>query len=339
INETALGISYSPEVKVDAFQDGLNNKESNVYFNLSVRKYVGKVFSAEVSVDGNFTNYNPAVGATIKNNFFEVSPSLLFSTPNVSLKAGIRPAWDNGASKIFPNILAEFTLDKKLVLQAGWTASLRSNTFQSLANFNPWIWAPNYSNNSSITERFGGIKGTLTDHFTYSAKLGYNTITNQPLFVNDTASGKSFLVLNEAQMDVLRFNGEFGFNVGEKFSLTSNFIINRYVNLQRYEKAYGLVPFEFRTALRIQVLRDLYVKGDLYAFDKPWVRLKNGSNVQGDGAMDLSAGLEFAIIKNLKIWGQFNNILNKEYQRWNQYPSYGFNFMGGLILSFNQNHK
>jgi len=52
--------------------------------------------------------------------------------------------------------------------------------------------------------------------------------------------------------------------------------------------------------------------------------------------MDLSAGLEFKIINNLKLWAQFNNMLNKEYQRWNQYPVYGFNFLGGVVFSFAQ---
>jgi hypothetical protein len=339
INQTALGISYAPEVKIDVFRDQLTNRESNVYFNLPVRKYVGTSFSAEVAVDGNFTNYDPVVGTNINNNYFQLSPSVIYASSLVSIQAGIRPGWDNDAAKIFPNILAEFSLDKRLVLQAGWTGTFRSNNYLSLANFNPWIWAPNFSNNSGITERFGGVKGTLTDHFTYSARLGYNTITNQPLYINDTASGKSFIALNEPKMDVLRLNGELGFNVGEKFSLTSSIIVSRYMNQERYEKAFGLLPFEFKTALRIQVLKDLYVKGDVYAFDKPWIRLKDGKVGQGDGAMDLSAGLEFAIIKNLKIWGQFNNILNNEYMRSNQYPSYGFNFMGGLILSLSQNHK
>ncbi|MEJ7914004.1 MAG: hypothetical protein WKF70_12670, partial [Chitinophagaceae bacterium] len=50
--------------------------------------------------------------------------------------------------------------------------------------------------------------------------------------------------------------------------------------------------------------------------------------------VDLSAGLEFAVVKNVKLWAQFNNILGKEYQRWQQYPSYGFNFLGGVVFSF-----
>ena len=42
------------------------------------------------------------------------------------------------------------------------------------------------------------------------------------------------------------------------------------------------------------------------------------------------------VTKNINLWTQFNNVFNKEYQRWNQYPVYGFNFVGGVVFSFDQ---
>jgi outer membrane receptor for ferrienterochelin and colicin len=53
----------------------------------------------------------------------------------------------------------------------------------------------------------------------------------------------------------------------------------------------------------------------------------------------MNAGVEFGIVKNVKLWAQFNNIFNKQYQRWNQYPVYPFSFMGGVVFSFSQNNK
>jgi hypothetical protein len=95
---------------------------------------------------------------------------------------------------------------------------------------------------------------------------------------------------------------------------------------------------EFTTTVRLQILKDLYVKGDLYAFDAPWYETKEDRG-RSKGALDLSAGLEFAIVKNIKLWAQFNNIMNTEYQRWKQYPVYGFNLLGGVVFSFAQNNK
>ena len=340
INRTELGISYSPEVRIDVFNDRLKNKESNTYFNIPVRKTLGGKFEADVALEGNLTRYAPDGKKTIKNNYFALAPSLLVKTTIANVNLGIRPSWDNGSFKLFPNIMAELSSsDKRITVQAGWIGYLRSNTFRSLAQYNPWIWAPAFSNNSQITEFYGGIKGAVTDHFNYNLKLGYNKITNQQYFFNDTASGKSFLVLNDPEANAFNFNGEIGYTVGEKFTMKTGLALKRYVNLDDvYEKPYGIPQLEFTTNIRLQVLKDLYVKGDLYAFDAVWYNI-DGDKGKQKGGMDLGAGLEFAVYKNVKLWAQFNNILNNEYQRWKQYPVYGFNFLGGVVFSFAQNNQ
>ena len=143
------------------------------------------------------------------------------------------------------------------------------------------------------------------------------------------------MVINEPELKVFNFGGEVGYTIGERFSLISNIQVNQY-KTSVAEKAWGLLPIEFRTALRLQVLKDLYVTTDLYAFDGPQYLRKDGSRGNLSSAMDLSAGLEFKIIDNLKLWAQFNNMFNNQYQRWNQYPVYGFNFLGGVVFSFAQ---
>ncbi|HWJ29497.1 MAG TPA: hypothetical protein VNS32_23360, partial [Flavisolibacter sp.] len=179
-----------------------------------------------------------------------------------------------------------------------------------------------------------GFRGTVGDHFTYSMKVGYNKLNNQPLFINDTMSGKSFIVLNEPQMKVVNFTGELGYTVGEQLSIISNLNFNQY-KPELNNKAWGLLPLEWKTNFRLEVIKDLYVNSIFYVFDGPWALTKNGSHNM-PVASDLSAGIEFKIVNNIKLWAQFNNIFNKEYQRWNQYPVYGFNLLGGVVFSFGQ---
>lgn len=332
-----LGLSYAPELKIDVFSDQLNTTESNTYINLPIQKDLGKSFAAEVAVTANLTSYKPHQKETVANNYLSLAPSVFVKSPAVYLQAGIKPTWDRSEFKIFPNVLAEFnSTDKRFSFQLGWTGYLRNSGYQYLAGVNPYIWAPPSIYNTRIEERYAGFKGSAGDHFNYSAKVAYNKWTNQPLFTNDSSrGGKSFVVINEPQVKVLNFGGEIGYTIGEKFSLISNLQFNQYNPLEN-EKAWGLLPLEFKTDLRIQVLKDLYITGDLYAFDGPWYKAKGDGKGNLQGAMDLSAGLEFKIVDNIKLWAQFNNIFNKEYQRWNQYPVYGFNFLGGVVISFAQ---
>ena len=253
---------------------------------------------------------------------------------NLNLQVGIRPTWDNKTFKMFPNVLAEVgTEDQRFTFQAGWTGYLRKTTYQYLASINPWLWMPTSLLNTRIEERFAGFKGSIGNHFTYSGKVAFNKLNNQPLFINDTAGdGKSFRVVNEEKLNVLNFGGELGYNVEEKFSLITSLSFNQYTGLKNNRKAWGLLPLELNTTMRLQVIKDLWLKGDLFAWSGPSYLKKGGGVGKLPGAADLNAGLEFKATKNLNLWAQFNNIFNKEYQRWNQYPVYGFNFVGGVVF-------
>jgi hypothetical protein len=338
LNQTEFGISYAPEVKVDAFSDQFNNSESNSYFKLPIKKVVGRVFEVDAAAEASLSQYKPDGKTKISNNYVSFSPTVLFKTPKVSVHAGLRPSWDNGEFKLFPNVMGEIgTEDKRFAIQLGWAGYLRNSGFQYTARFNPWIWAPQTVMNTRIEERYAGVKGAVGDHFAFSAKMAYNRLNNQPLFLNNLINGgKSFQVLYEPRMDQFQLGGEMGLTFGEQFSLISNLAINKYRKLQVNEKAWGLLPLEFTTKMRIQVLKDLFVTSDLFAFSGPWYQNNDGDAKQLQGAVDLSAGAEFKIVKNIKIWAQFNNLFNKEYERWNQYPVYGFSFLGGVVFSFAQ---
>ena len=337
LNPTQFGISYAPEVKVDAFSDQFNNSESNSYIKLPMKKAVGKL-EVDATAEASLSQYKRDGKSKIKNNYVSLAPTLLFKTPNVGLHAGLKPSWDNGDFILLPNLMGEIgTKDKRFSIQLGWAGYLRNSGYQYVAGYNPWIWAPQTVKNTRILERYAGVKGAVGDHFAFSARLAYNQLNNQPLFLNTLKNGgKSFEILYEPEMDQFQLGGEMGLTFGEQFSLISNLAINKYDNLEANDKAWGLLPLEFTTKLRVQVLKDLFVTSDLFAFDGPWYQNTDGDAKQMKGAVDLSAGAEFKILKNVKLWAQFNNIFNKEYERWNQYPVYGFGFVGGVVFSFAQ---
>jgi hypothetical protein len=341
LKATEFGLTYAPEVRVEVFNDQHKNSESNTYINLPLKKTLGETFEVDVAAEASLSKYKPDEKDRVNNNYLTLSPTLLFKKPNLNITAGLKPSWDNSEFKLFPNVIVEAgTMDKRFAIQLGWTGYLRNSGYQYTAGFNPWIWRPSTVNNTRIEERFAGVKGAVGDHFAFSAKMMYNRLNNQPLFLNSLVNGgKSFEVIYEPKMDQFQLGGEMGLTFGERFSLISNLAINQYRKLEVNDKPWGLLPLEFTTKLRLQVLKDLYVHTDMYVFDGPWYQNASGDAKQSKGSMDLTAGAEFNIVKNIKLWAQFNNILGKEYQRWNQYPVYGFNFMGGVVFSFAQNNS
>ena len=344
ISRTQFGISYSPEILINVFNDGRDNSESNTYVNLPLQKTVGKVFAVNLAATFDLTKYKPDNKSALDNTFYSISPSVLFKTPKVNVQAGIRPSWDNKTFKMFPNVLVEAsTPDKQFTFQAGWSGYIRRTSYQYLASVNPYIDAPTDLKNTWIEERYAGFKGSLGDHFIYNAKLAYNKYKNQPLFVNDNAAldiyDNTFRVIYEPSMKAIHFGGELGYVEHEKFSVLAGINFSKYFSIKENKKAYGLIPLELKGSARVQVIKDLWLKTDLFLWDGAQYKTPSGNSAQLDGSFDLNAGLEFRITKNLNLWAQFNNILNKEYESWKLYRSYGFNFLGGVIFAFDQKTK
>ena len=343
INRTQFGLSYSPEILINVFNDGRDNSESNTYINLPLQKTVGKVFAVNLGVTFDLTRYKPENKSAQDNTFYYISPSAVFKTPKINIQGGIRPSWDNKTFKMFPNVLIEAsTEDKQFTFQAGWSGYIRRTSYQNLASINPYLEVPTTLKNTWIEERYAGFKGSLGDHFTYNAKLAYNKYKNHPLFVNANPVGiydNGFTVIYEPSMKAIHFGGDIGYTEQEKFSVLAGFNLNKYFSIKENVKAYGLIPLELKGSARVQVVKDLWLKTDLFLWDGAQYKTPSGGSAQLDGSFDLNAGLEFRITKNVNLWAQFNNILNKEYETWKLYRSYGFNFLGGVIFAFDQKTK
>lgn len=328
------GIDYAPSIGLTMFNDNKGGKESNFIINAPLSKTFGKIFAFNLGLTADITSYKSDSG-DVNNNLYYLTPAIQYKTPAVKLIVGATPAWNNKIFTMLPNITAEAKLkDEKFILQAGWVGYFNKNTYQSLAGFNPWLAQPQSFLNTRITEQYAGFKGSAGDHFTYNAKVSYLQFTNQPLFVNDTVTGKSFDILNEPEMKDIRVHGEIGYTVQEKFSVIAGASFNQYSNLQNNEKAWGLPPMELNGSLRWQVLKDVLVKSDLFFWDGAQYRTKDLTAEKLGAAFDLNAGVELKIVRSLNFWAQFNNILNNHYERWHQYPVLGFNVLLGVVYSF-----
>lgn len=338
--ENAYGIDYNPSVAMDVFSDNRKAHEANFVLDAPLSKSFSRFFAFNLGLKADITSYKRDTAGTINNNLFYVSPALQFKTPNFKLVAGILPSWDNSAFHLLPNFSADAKIaDERFILQAGWVGSYHKTTYESLAGTNPWLQQPSFLLNTRLTEEYLGFKGSAGGHFTYNARISYIQFRNQPLFVNDTLLGSSFMVLNERKMNDLRFHAELGYTVQEKFSLLGGFSYNQYTNLQDNAKAWGLLPLELNGSLRWQVLKDFMFKSDIFFWDGAQYRNKAMGAQKLDPAVDLNAGVEFTVLPRLNIWAQFNNIFNNKYQRWNQYPVLGFNVLGGIVYSFGQTGK
>jgi hypothetical protein len=338
IEPTKYGLNYYPNIKVSVFS-GKNEfrraNESNTVLNLPLQKTIGKIFGIKLGFTADLTSYRPANKKTVQNNLYYFSPSLLLKTPNFYLEAGLIPSWDNGVFTTLPNFMADITTnDKRFTVQLGWIGYYNKGSYQRFAGINPWIIQPDGLLNTRVQERYAGFKGSVLNHFTYSAKIGFVQFRNMPLFVNDSTDGKTFQTVYSSAMEAVQFHGEIGYTQGETFTATAKLTWNQYSKVKDQTRAWGLLPFEFNTSLNWQVLHNVWLKSELFAWDGAAYRTATKEPRKGDTGFDLNAGIEFKITKQFNLWLQMNNIFNNTYERWHQYPVYGFNMLGGVVFSF-----
>lgn len=343
VQPTSFGLNYSPSLRVSAFGDNHDPKasESNTVLDLPLEKTFGERVSFKLGATADLTNYRRTLNGdkeTDQNNLYYVSTAVLFKSNNVYIHGGIRPSWDNKAFHMLPNIMADITTsNQQFTVQLGWIGYYDKGSYQRFASINPWLAQPDSLLNTRVIEAYFGLKGSLGDHFNYSAKIGLARHHNMPLFVNDyTDHGKSFLIRYEPQLDIMQIHSEIGYTVGEQFSAKAGFNFRNFTKLENEEKAWGMIPLELNAGLRWQLLKDLWFTSDLWVWDGPRYLGADNDDYKADGAFDLSAGAEFRITKNFNLWVQLNNLLNNKYERWNQYQVYGFNILGGITYSFNQ---
>lgn len=337
---TDFGLSYNPSARISVFRD--NHKpdasEANSVVTLPVQKNFGKTTAFNLGFTADLTSYrNKALAKEVdNNNIYMISPTVLLKTPNLFLQAGITPSWDNGNFHMLPNAMADITTDDQhFTLQLGWIGYYNKGSYQRFASINPWLARPDSLLNTRVQEGYVGFKGSLLDHFSYSAKVGYQQHKNMPLFVNDNGDGKTFGILYEDKLNIFQTHAEAEYRVGEKFSAKGVFNWNIF-NVHSQARAWGLIPIELSTNLRWQLLNDLFLNVNLWTWDGARYRGENGESFKGETAFDLNAGAEFRINKNFNVWLQMNNIMNNRYERWHQYEVFGFNILGGIVYSFNQ---
>lgn len=336
-----FGLSYHPSLRVSYMSDNKSGKgtESNTVLDLPIEKTFGKLFAFTLGATADLTSLQVkgATGYTRQNNLYFISPAVLLKTPNVYIHGGIRPSWDNKVFTMLPNVMADITTnDQRFTFQLGWIGYYNKGSYQRFASINPWLVQPDSLFNTRIQERYAGFKGSVDDHFSYSAKVGFQQYRNMPLFVNDTTDGKTFLVQYETKMEALQLHGEVEYTRGEQFSAFTSINFNQFTKLQKEKKAWGMIPIELNAGLRWQLMKDLWLQADLWAWDGAQYRGKTGDAFKGDTGFDLNAGAEFRITKNFNLWIQLNNILNNKYERWHQYQNFGFNILGGITYSFTQ---
>jgi hypothetical protein len=274
--------------------------------------------------------------------YFDLNPRYTLKMDELYLRLGFNSTFYSDSSNsnlfFFPVAEAGYSLiTKSLIGFAGITGDVKRNTYRSIINQNPFVRDLDFKNTVNNFELYGGFKGQLGAQTSFSLQASWKSVQNQLFYAIDSAKYNSQMVYYDTKsISIVNLKGEISHEFADQFrmSLTANY----YNYSTTISHPYALPTFETKLNLMYNIGDKFILKADIFTMNQRYA-LVMGTNGNTDvtlkGLVDLNAGIDYRYSKTVSVFLNLNNLTNNMYQRWYiTYPSYGFNLIGGLAVTF-----
>jgi hypothetical protein len=212
-----------------------------------------------------------------------------------------------------------------------------------IAEENPFI------NTSSVlkfshtkSDFYGGFKGSLSSYLSFNASVSKSNVVDMPLYVTDFDSASVLhnkFVLVYDNVKIFNTHTEITYQRSEKYKLL--LISNFYQYATTNELYAWLKPnMDVKLAFNYNLKNKIILKTEVFAFSSSDAKsivpgtIPEIKPIRQKGTVDFNLGLEYRYTKILSAFLNFNNIGAVRYQRWYNYPTYGFTILGGVSYAF-----
>lgn len=331
-------ISYKPVLDFGIYGDKYNAKERTFAFDIPASIAVDSNLRFSMGLKGNFTQLKTD-SSDIGNNVIQVNPALDLHFDATNIHIGLSPTWgkDNTCYLLPDFRIKTGVFANGLSLSAGWKGELLQNTYRQLSTKNPFIYNIYDLKQTKADQVFGGFESALGQHVSFGGTVSWRQWKDLALFVNDyqlNNDGKQFAVVYDRKVQALSLDAFIRYQVGNVFGLSASGTWYNFYKTETYDKAFHEPMLRLGGNMYLHPLEQLHINVNADFWDGIYALQANGTQDKLPAFLDLSANAEYNIIPRLSVFVQLNNILGTQYQRWNQYRSYGFNIIGGLRFKF-----
>jgi hypothetical protein len=272
--------------------------------------------------------------------FIQLNPQYTLSfSNNAYLRLGLNATLFNDSNTtnffVYPNVEAAIQLiPKALTFYGGLTGNYQPLTNRRVFQENPFTSAWTLANTNNKFEFYAGLRGEISGQTGFSIQAGSAQIQNMMFYALDSTTLGQRILFDTSTIRVTIIKAELNHEFGDKFHL--QFILNYTgYNVESVEKPFSMPTFTTRTALLYNIGNKFLLKGDIYTMNKrSMITLPSDKQENLPAFADVNVGLSYKYNKNTGLFIQFNNITNNQYQRWNNFPVFGFNVLAGLTITF-----
>ncbi len=305
------------------------NKYSELFFAIPLEATAHINSNSVVKINNQFEGSNSKYFENEILNYLEAA--FIGSGNEFSYRLGLSLISSQERNSIFPEVRLKYEIEEiKSSFELGAHQKYIRNNFNRAYNVAPFISGNNINNSISSNQEIYLSTNTHYNIFRFGLKGGYQILENLLTFENGI-SNETYL------LDGIYTNGNAVF-LNANFEIIQSKELNFKVN---FTKLFYNLNKDFG-------LEDLLVESSIsYQKEKYGIQLKSmyinkALAISTDGMLtdelnaliDLSFEADYFFTKNFGVYAQGNNLLNKHYLRWLNYPNQGINVLAGVKIKF-----
>lgn len=343
LNNSLINKIFNPSVKFENFKGlaSTNNLWVELFNPMSFKlKGTGKL---NLDFSYNYNKYTHTNYTNQANSIFIIQPSIELNKWNAAIKVGVNPSFTTQDFALFPVIQFSKKLnDTNYLLVANWQTILTNNNYASLSMVNPWIAAPTSLKITTQEKKELSLFINASKNLQYNFGLSLNDYRNIPFFnrINNTATsqffGLQFQPIFEYRAITLEFVTAMRYQISDQFIVKANAKYIQFNSIKENTNAWGILPLNFNGELSWYPSKKWSFNGSMQYWSGATFENEANNAYDLNKAVVLNASFNYQLTTHLKAWAKGENLLDKKYQRWAEYPSLGVQLIAGIVYSFHK---
>ena len=334
---------FNPTIKFENFKGlaSTNNLWVEMFNPMSITlKGTGKL---NLDFSYNYNKYTHSNHVNQSNSIFVIQPSIELNKWNATIKVGVNPSFTTKEFALFPVVQFSKKLnDTNYLLVANWQTILTNNNYASLSMVNPWIAAPTTLKITTQEKKELNLFINASKNLQYNFGLSLNDYRNIPFFnrINNVAKsqffGLQFQPIFEYRAITLEFVTAMRYQLSDQFIVKANAKYIQFNSIKENTNAWGILPLNFNGELSWYPSKKWSINGAMQYWSGASFENDAGNAYDLTKAIVLNASFNYQLTTHLKAWAKAENLLDKKYQRWAEYPSLGVQLIAGIVYSFHK---
>ena len=294
----------------------------------------------------------------------KIHPAYKFTFSDFSINSGVKlvlsldPENSSTNFLVYPEIVIKKPIIKNyLNVYAGYTGDLKTNTYKSFTEENPYVSPTLFiTQTSEKSNIFLGFNGKLSNDISFNLKASLKDEEDKPLYLkNNSKSNGTTSILSSTILKGYEYGNSFGvyyddiktttFFAEIEYDLTKRVVLNANIQHDSYTTTNSLEAFNLPT---LQASFSGKYKSNkwyastniFYVNERKDLTYNNiyPSNFSGtqtiNSFVDVNLDGGYHFNDKFSAFLKMNNILNTNYQRFANFDTQGFQILGGITYKF-----